>query len=116
LLARLFYVFRVKETFAKVSVLDIFQSSIEVIQNGLIHMHNGSIGAHYEDIAADRVQHQAQIVLTRPQSLFSLLAIIDVRDKSIPVENLSFPVAHGNSAGLKPAVYTIEPTETILMI
>src|SRR5262249_31417997 len=50
------------------------------------------------------------------QRVLGPFAVINVRDKSIPVENSPFAVAHGNSAGLKPAVYAIEPTEAILEI
>src|SRR5215472_16200912 len=48
------------------------------------------------------------------QSFFSLFAVFNVRGQSIPVENLSFDVAHGDHTGLKPAVYAIEPTHAML--
>src|SRR5262249_35670285 len=105
-----------KKTSAVVIFTDVFDINTVVIQHRLIHIQDGSIGAQHMDIGRNGADHEAQITLARPQSLFRLLAIINVRDEYIPVEDSPLAVAHGDPAVLKPAIHAIEPTDAMLDI
>src|SRR5215471_16978828 len=97
-------------------VLQFFKTFPEVIYNLLVNEFDFTIRRSRHDLAVNAVDHQASPLLTLAQSLFSVFAIIDVRDKRIPVENSSFVVVHGDHSYLKPAIHAIEPTQAILEI
>src|SRR5262249_2940955 len=77
---------------------------------------HGSIGAQYVDKGGDGVDHQAQIPLARPQSLFSLFPVIDVRKQEVPVGERTFRIPHWEAANLEPSVNAISAPASVLNV
>ena len=116
LLAQPFHIVRVVKPSAKVLFLHILQSDTVVIQHRLIHRQYGPIGSRHLDEGWDGVDGQAQIALARLQSLFSLLAIIDVCKEEIPGGYRTFRIPHWEAANLKPSVHAVSAPATVLNV
>src|SRR5262245_56262036 len=107
-------ILRVDDTIPVILLLHILDAEAGVIHHSLIHILDGSFGVQHVNVCRNGVDDQAQIAFVRLQSRLSPFAVIDVRCECVPVENSPLAIAHRDPAGLKPAVDTIEPTETKL--
>ena len=66
------------------------------------------------DEGGDGVDDQVQVALVRTQSLFSLLAIIDVGQEQIPGGYRTFRIPHRQAANLEPPVNAVSASATVL--
>src|SRR5215471_423803 len=78
LFAQSFHILRVEDTSAIVLFPRIFQSKPREIQDRLIRIQHGPIGAQHVNTSGDPVDSQAQIFLARTQGFLCLLAIVDI--------------------------------------
>src|ERR1043165_9989090 len=97
---------------AKVLLLDILQADAVVIQHTLIHRQHGSIRSRYLYEGRDGVDHQTQIPLAGLQSLFNLLAIIDVRVDAVPLDDRPRLVTKRIRPEQKPAIAAVMPPQS----
>src|SRR5215467_1982136 len=94
----------------------LLQRPAEILQEWSIEHLERAIRRKAGKKARHIVKKRSHIAFSRSQGFLSSLAIVDVCDKGIPVENLSFRISHGDHAGLKPAVCAIETTQAILKV
>src|SRR6476620_4983496 len=70
----------------------------------------------YRDELRRKIQHLPELGLLLLQPLFGLLALVDVRQQDIPASDCARRVPQWPPAGVKPAVRSVEPPQTMLDI
>src|SRR5262249_11694303 len=95
-------------------LLCLLRRSAEILQKWSIEDLGCAIRRKATKKARRVVQERARIKFSRPRSLFSLLAIVDICKQEIPRGYLIFDISHWEAANLEPSVDAISAAATML--